>query len=538
MTSTTPAGTASQAKARIGTAILRYGTAAWIGYGVIAKAIDFNPQLLPPPILKTLLWAAGEMSTDSTAFIEWSYRAILGAEIFIVLTLLFSARWARPIAIATLGFFCLILLESMRQTAVKDGLAKALTGSCGCFGEKGLPASVMLLVDALLLANALFLAPAIRVGGAATAMVALVVGAVAAVAIPAPEVAAPTPAPQSTEPATPATTTPGATGAGPITEPWPAAPAKYEPFYFPKWKEWIGKRFRDQKVALAIERPVPADLETGDWLVVFSRKDCETCQDLFRNYFSAPRKEKVLKLAIVDNREKPLPMPCVGCTEALMFRVRSGESGKSPDYLIQTPVVVRLKDGIVTAVCSDYSDKESVKAVLGEPVTQSAPDANAGAGAATTVATPPAPAAAPAWPALPEKLKPFYVAEFAGTEGKPLVDNEFARLISTGVPNDFLVGRWILIFYREDCDHCHELLEAYFTGELPARTFTVAIPDTDPANAMPNPCDKCAKGSMVKGPNYVIGTPVVVSIKDGVVDCVIENVDDVAALEACINRKD
>jgi hypothetical protein len=35
----------------------------------------------------------------------------------------------------------------------------------------------------------------------------------------------------------------------------------YEKNYFPKWQEWIGKPFRAQKLALAIERPVPADLE-------------------------------------------------------------------------------------------------------------------------------------------------------------------------------------------------------------------------------------------------------------------------------------
>ena len=64
--------------------------------------------------------------------------------------------------------------------------------------------------------------------------------------------------------------------------------------------------------------------------------------------------------------------------------------------------------------------------------------------------------------------------------------------------------------------------------------MTIAIPDADPNNIMENPCDECAKVSLLKGPTYIVGTPVVLSINDGVVECVIENVDDMAALEACL----
>jgi len=78
------------------------------------------------------------------------------------------------------------------------------------------------------------------------------------------------------------------------------------------------------------------------------------------------------------------------------------------------------------------------------------------------------------------------------------------------------------------------LLSTFFTGTLPVRTLLVAIPDADPNNLLDNPCDACAKTSLVKGPNYVIGTPVVLAIQDGVVECVVENAEDVPALEACL----
>ena len=524
----------------LGWFLLHVGTAGWIGYGAAVKAIEFNPQLLPPPILKSLLWVAQRSSDEAGPFLEWSFRAIIGAEVAIALALLFSTRYARAVAIATLGFFCVILLTAMVQAGMKDGWSEALTGSCGCFGEKGLPASVMLLVDGLLLANALFLVARRRPGGALPVVVALIVGAIATVAIPDREVAAPSPD-------TTTNTTPSGDGAsapagpGDATQPtnataalpWPPAPAQYEKIYFPKWKEWIGKPFRDQKLALAIERPVPADLEQGDWLVTFSRPDCDHCQTMYRTHFSKPRAEKVLKVSILDVMGKPLPMPCVGCAESQVFRVRAGQPGKSPEYLLQTPAVVRLKDGVVVSVCSDIDDPAQVRETLGSPDAPAAASTPPSA-SATEKPTIPPPPAAPAWPGVPAKLEAFYVAEFADAVGKPLSDNAFARLIQTPVPADFLKGRWIVVFFREDCDHCQELLMSYFTGKLPVRTATIAIPDTDPAASLGNPCEECAKLTLVKGPNYVIGTPVVLAINDGVVECVIENVDDLEALQGCL----
>jgi len=510
-----------------GLVMLHGVTAAWIGYGAAVKAIEFNPLLLPPPILKALQWFAQSTSVDGTAFLEWSLRTIVGVETFIVVALLFSRRFARPIAIAVMSLFCVILLTAMVQAGMKDGLKAAIAGSCGCFGKAGLPASVMLGVDGLLLASAIFLAPRGRTGGIAPLGAALVVGAITVFAIPQPTVEGG--ASNSTPPVAPVTTNdPAGTTPPAVASAWPDAPANYEKNYFPKWDEWIGKPFRSQKLALAIERPIPSDFERGDWLVVFSRADCDHCQAFYREHFAAPRKERVLKITIPDTTGTPLAMPCEGCDTRLLYRVRAGEKGTSPNYLIQTPVVLRLKDGVVTAVCKDVDKAEDVAKVLDAPATatqaQTAPAANAK----------PAVTAAPAWPGPPAKLNPFYVAEFGNIVGKPLADMAFARMIAAPVPADFLSGRWIVVFYREDCDHCHELLSTFFTGTLPVRTLLVAIPDADPNNLLDNPCDACAKTSLVKGPNYVIGTPVVLAIQDGVVECVVENAEDVPALEACL----
>jgi len=546
----TPAPSASSPAQTIGLVLLHGGTAAWIGYGALMKGLDLNPQLLPGPVLKVLTWTATSLPGDATAFLEFSMRAIVGIEVFLALVILLSARFARPLAVMTLGLFCMILVYAIIETGLKDGWLKAMTGSCGCFGEKGLPATVMLGVDAVLLASAIFLVPGGRKGSVAPLLLGAIAGLLVAVFIPDrevtvqdpsanPPVTAPDPAtnPSAT---TPSATTPSATeqagGAKPppptppttgIGSPWPPAPAKYERIYFPKFKEWIGQPFRAQKLALAIVRPMPEDIERGDWIVTFSRPDCDVCQRFYEDHFDAPRKERVLKVAINDTTGQRLPMNCVGCEEREVFRLKPGEEGRSPEYLLQTPCVIRLKDGVVVAVCTDVDNPEELAAVLSPAPPAPAPT--------PAPATPePVAAAKATWPGLPAKVEGMYLPDFKKMIGKPFIDAPFARLIGGKVPDDFLTGRWIVVYYREDCDHCHELLISYFTGKLPVRTMAIAIPDADPKNALENPCDECVKLSLVKGPNYIIGTPIVLSLNDGVVECVVDNVDDIASLEACL----
>lgn len=514
---------------QVGLVTLHILTAGWIGYGAVMKTLEMNPQFLPPPILKGLTSIAKSLPGDSMAFLEGSLRAIIGVEFFLAIAILLSAKYARILAILTLGLFCAILLYAIGSVAVKDGLRDALTSGCGCFGEQGLPASAMLAIDAILLASAIFLAPRRMAGGAITGgFIPLVAGAVVGTAVavfwPTPEVVVQPRDAASTEPAT----TQPQPAAGGIGSAWPDSPTKYEKIYFPKFNEWVGKPFRDQKLALAISRPMPADLEKGDWLVTFSRPDCDRCQQFYREHFSKPRKERVLKVSIKDTTGKALPMNCVGCEEREVYRAKSKDE-RSPDYLLQTPCVIRLKDGVVTAVCADVDKPEELAKVLGE---------SAAAEPTPPVARVEQPAKRPdpalVWPGLPQKFERNYLPEFAEFVGKRFNEIGFATLIDGGVPADFLKGRWIVVYFREDCDHCHTMLSTYFTGKLPVRTMTIAIPDADPNNIMENPCDECVKVSLVKGPTYIVGTPVVLAINDGVVECVVENVDDMAALEACL----
>ncbi|MDA0802661.1 MAG: hypothetical protein O2819_02760 [Planctomycetota bacterium] len=139
-----------------------------------------------------------------------------------------------------------------------------------------------------------------------------------------------------------------------------------------------------------------------------------------------------------------------------------------------------------------------------------------------------------AWPKPPASLAAFYLPEFAEWVGTRLDSHPEAALVSPAPPADFGKGVWNVVFYREDCDHCHELLGTYFTPTVRHPTLCIAIPDTDPAVAMEMPCEECQLRTMIKGPQYVLSTPVLLRLEDGVVTRVCGDPEDPSEVEACI----
>lgn len=499
----------------VGLVLLHVGVSAWIGYGAVAKTLDLNPMLLPPPILRSLTAIAQSIEGDQVAFLTNALRAIVGVEVFLAIAILLSARYARFLAIATLSLFCLILLYAMVETALKDGLGDALTGSCGCFGEKGLPASVMFAIDAAFLAAAIVLVPKGRKGPFLPLVPAAVLGVAVAVLAPSREVVIDPNAVVIEE------------------DGWPDAPEAYEPIYLPRWKELVGKNLRDLPWALAINRPMPEDLEVGEWIVTFSRPDCDRCQEFYRAHFASKRPERVLKVSVPSSGGKKLPMPCEGCEVREFYTPPAGSTGRAPEYMMQTPWALRMKDGVIIALCRDVEDPAQLAALFGTPA-QPADQTTTTTPATADPATPPPaqPEQARKWPGLPSSIEAMYLPDFPALVGQRFDEIPFARLMTGRIPSGILSGRWIVIYYRENCEHCHILLGTYFTGKLPVRTITVSIPDVEPE--YDNPCDECVKLSLAKGPNYIVGSPIVLAIKDGVVECVVENADDIPALEACL----
>ncbi|MSR68952.1 MAG: hypothetical protein EXS17_01200, partial [Phycisphaerales bacterium] len=143
-----------------------------------------------------------------------------------------------------------------------------------------------------------------------------------------------------------------------------------------------------------------------------------------------------------------------------------------------------------------------------------------------------APVANP-WTGLPATAAPYYVPDFSTWRGTRLDAQELARLMTPAPPTTINSGTWMVMLYREDCDHCHEILQKYFSGPLATPTLTIAIPDTDPAASQEMPCSECQIRKLLKGPDYVLTTPVLMRLDDGVITDIVTDSEDHAAIERC-----
>lgn len=130
------------------------------------------------------------------------------------------------------------------------------------------------------------------------------------------------------------------------------------------------------------------------------------------------------------------------------------------------------------------------------------------------------------WGTAPTDLEPFYFTEFSEWIGQPLSAQPLARLISRPLPDWIDRDRFHLVFHRADCEHCHTLLEDFFSGPLDTPVIAVEIPDSDPEAGLPMPCEACLLHELPSGPQYVLGTPVLLTVEGGVVLAVCEDSDD------------
>ena len=132
-------------------------------------------------------------------------------------------------------------------------------------------------------------------------------------------------------------------------------------------------------------------------------------------------------------------------------------------------------------------------------------------------------------------LKSNYYPRFEEWVGKPLADQELAQLLPRPFPADLEQGETLLVLYRGDCDHCQEMFLTYFSDPvLPVPTVAVDVMDYDPAGLLEFYCDGCLRAELPAGPSYLIQTPVVVRVSDGVVTCVTDGSNSDEEAERCI----
>ncbi|MEE2681006.1 MAG: hypothetical protein VX641_01405 [Planctomycetota bacterium] len=334
----------------IGLIACRVVVPLWVLTGALFKLNELDWKLLPPPVRSTCEWVGSLIGQDPDLWLGLSMRFLIGTELMLVGLMFASTRLARPIAAATLALFIVILTIVLAQGYDSEkGLASLIGGDCGCFGSAGPPASVMLLIDALLLGCVLFFKP----GSAGRQSPAYLIGALAVSAVIGYTLAflAPERTIANTSQAG------NTTQSGPQVDErgWILPPATLKPNYYPRFEEWVGKRLQDQELAQLMPRPIPLDLNTGENLIIFYRGDCDHCQEMFLAYFSDPQlPTPTLAVDVMDYApEGLLEFYCDACERT--------ELPSGPSYLIQTPVVVRVRDGVVTCIADGANTDEELE---------------------------------------------------------------------------------------------------------------------------------------------------------------------------------
>jgi hypothetical protein len=118
----------------------------------------------------------------------------------------------------------------------------------------------------------------------------------------------------------------------------------------------------------------------------------------------------------------------------------------------------------------------------------------------------------------------YYLPAYEEWIGQPFQELDIATW-AIGLPDDLDVGQHFVIFFRKDCEHCHELLEVYFSGTLDWPTTAIAVPERDgwpTENLQPFTCHECRTAELPAGIDWFLQTPVLVRLMDGLVECAAE----------------
>jgi len=329
--------TATRLTSFLGSLLSRFIVPAWLLTGAIFKLYFRDPQSLPESI-----WSlAHEMNVDLDVLL----RSIVGIEFIVAGVMFFSARLARPVAIALTSLFCLILLNEMRIGAA----------SCGCLGKVVMPPEIMLLIDLPMLIGVLALStrrkpsPAepdakwrvLKPWTAVLAVLWLAASVGTVFGVPNKEIA-----PPPTPPAPPVVNDGGddkQTVPDPVADgclPQLKTPPSYivlEP------EEWVGKRWAELEIAHYVTKH-PKDICTGRRYVVLYSPSCDHCYDMLYVHFADPLPAPTTVIAIPEYKDRwetsgVYPMPCEECERSdLQFGC---------NYMVTPPVIVALEDGVV-----------------------------------------------------------------------------------------------------------------------------------------------------------------------------------------------
>jgi hypothetical protein len=118
----------------------------------------------------------------------------------------------------------------------------------------------------------------------------------------------------------------------------------------------------------------------------------------------------------------------------------------------------------------------------------------------------------------------FYLPQYDSWIGQAWSELDVSAWVEGSIPGQ-VQGVEYVLFYRLDCEHCHELMEAWFSGPLDAPAVAVAVPDRNgfpEGNLQPFACEECSLAEMPAGIDWFFQTPVLLRLEDGVVQCAAE----------------
>jgi hypothetical protein len=109
--------------------------------------------------------------------------------------------------------------------------------------------------------------------------------------------------------------------------------------------------------------------------------------------------------------------------------------------------------------------------------------------------------------------------------GKTVPGTGLAKFLPMITPATLEGTRWI-VFYQPSCGRCHDVFRIYFAGDQHGEVVAVEVPHAPDATVLESDqpadieCTNCARMPLPAGKHYVVTTPTIVKVENGVVTCV------------------
>jgi hypothetical protein len=301
----------------IAVAFARVLVPLWLLTGAVLKLVDLSPTHLPASMIK---WCGG-LGID----LMFVLRFTIAAELIVAAVMIILPPLARWIGVAMLLTFVPVLIGDLVLGA----------SSCGCFGAIKVSPWVTLVTDITFLFGLLVLGrrePRLALTAELPTSRVLIVGIWSLVSVVvAFGLSAPVPSAEGD-------TRDGSSVIGGGAAP----PLPADGYYMPQYEQWLGQDFVGLEITSWIAN-LSEDIDLGLQYVIFYRLDCEHCHELMERYFSGPLDQPTTAVAVPERDGFPTenlqPFECSDC--------RMAELPVGIDWFLQTPVLVRLMDGVV-----------------------------------------------------------------------------------------------------------------------------------------------------------------------------------------------